>query len=644
MLEHFIKVCTITPKLAVSDCHYNTQQILSCIQEASDAHAAIAVFPELCITGYSCGDLFFQSNLIEQSEKSICFLLEHTSNLEMLIIVGVPISHEGHLFNTACVLFKGQLLGIVPKSYLSNHGKGTERRWFSPVHEILNPYMIYAGQNVVISSRLLFKAKHIPYLCVGIDIGEDLYSPIPPSTYHTLHGATIIVNLAASHETIGKKNALRSCIAQHAAKTMCGYLYTSSGIYESTSEFVFSGHQFIYEGNHLLAESKPFPKDNLITYSSLDLEYLYKQRMHQNYTTALLPFKDIPYTIIPFDLTIKEHVLQRSIRPHPFIPEDEQVKKERCKSIFDIQAVGLARRMQHTQSSSLILGVSGGLDSTLALLVCLKAVQFLGQSPQTIIGVTMPGFGTSGKTYENAINLLHLLGVTAKEISIVPATLQHLKDIGHDTHLQDTTYENAQSRERTQILMDLANQYNGLVVGTGDLSELALGWATYNGDHMSMYGVNASIPKTLIPSLLEYVAYYESEPLVQEVLFSILDTPISPELIPSNDEGDIAQKTEDLIGPYELHDFFIYYMVGLGYAPTKIYHLAEFAFKEKYTSETLLKWLKIFYKRFFTTQFKRSCLPDGPQIGSISLSPHGDWLMPSDVTSTLWLAEVEALE
>lgn len=644
MLEHFIKVCTITPKLAVSDCHYNTQQILNCIQEASDAHAAIAVFPELCITGYSCGDLFFQSNLIEQSEKSICSLLEHTSNLEMLIIVGVPISHEGHLFNTACVLFKGQLLGIVPKSYLTNHGRGTERRWFSPAHEILTPYMIYAGQNVCISSHLLFKANHIPYLCVGIEIGEDLYSPIPPSTYHTLYGATIIVNLAASHETIGKKDSLRSCIAQHAVKTMCGYLYTSSGIYESTSEFVFSGRQFIYEGNHLLAESEPFPKDNLITYSSLDLEYLYKQRMHQDYATALLSFKDIPYTIVPFDITLKEHVLQRSIRPHPFIPEDEQVKKERCKSIFDIQAVGLARRMQHTQSNSLILGVSGGLDSTLALLVCLKAVQFLGKSPQTIIGVTMPGFGTSGKTYENASNLLRLLGVTAREISIVPATLQHLKDIGHDTDLQDTTYENAQSRERTQILMDLANQSNGLVVGTGDLSELALGWATYNGDHMSMYGVNASIPKTLIPSLLEYVAYYESEPLVQEVLFSILDTPISPELIPANDEGDIAQKTEDLIGPYELHDFFIYYMIGLGYAPTKIYHLAEIAFKEKYTSKTLLKWLKVFYKRFFTTQFKRSCLPDGPQIGSISLSPHGDWLMPSDVTSTLWLAEVEALE
>ena len=644
MLEHFIKVCTITPKLAVSDCHYNTQQILNCIQEASDAHAAIAVFSELCITGYSCGDLFSQSNLIEQSEKSICSLLEHTSNLEMLIIVGVPISHEGHLFNTACVLFKGQLLGIVPKSYLTNHGRGTERRWFSPAHEILTPYMIYAGQNVCISSHLLFKANHIPYLCVGIEIGEDLYSPIPPSTYHTLYGATIIVNLAASHETIGKKNALKSCIAQHAAKTRCGYLYTSSGIYESTSEFVFSGHQFIYEGNHLLAESEPFPKDNLITYSSLDLEYLYKQRMHQDYATSLLSFKDIPYTTIPFDLTLKEHVIQRSIRPHPFIPEDEQLKKERYKNIFDIQAIGLARRMQHTQSKSLILGVSGGLDSTLALLVCLKAVQFLGKSPQTIIGVTMPGFGTSGKTYENASNLLRLLGVTSKEISIVPATLQHLKDIGHDTHMQDTTYENAQSRERTQILMDLANQYNGLVVGTGDLSELALGWATYNGDHMSMYGVNASIPKTLIPSLLEYVAYYESEPLVQEVLFSILDTPISPELIPANDEGDIAQKTEDLIGPYELHDFFIYYMVGLGYAPTKIYHLAEIAFKEKYTSETLLKWLKIFYKRFFTTQFKRSCLPDGPQIGSISLSPHGDWLMPSDVTSTLWLAEIEALE
>ncbi len=439
-------------------------------------------------------------------------------------------------------------------------------------------------------------------------------------------------------------NQRKALVAQHSSKTMCGYLYTSSGIYESTSDLVFSGHQLIYEGGSLLAESELFSRENLITYATLDLEHLYNQRLRFNYATSPLPFKEINYQMIEFDLALKVKEPDKNINPHPFIPKEEKTRTQRCKSIFAIQAHGLARRMEHTHAEHLVIGVSGGLDSTLALLVCVRAIKLLNMPSCSIIGVTMPGFGTSDRTYQNAINLMKLLGITQKEISIVPSTLQHLKDIEHDASIHDTTYENAQARERTQILMDLANQYNGLVVGTGDLSELALGWATYNGDHMSMYGVNASVPKTLMRYLIEYVAYYESEPLVQEILFDVLATPVSPELLPTSDRGDITQKTEDLVGPYELHDFFIYYMLRFGYAPSKIYHLAQMAFNNQYSNETLLKWLKVFYKRFFAQQFKRSCLPDGPKVGSIGLSPRGDWRMPSDASSALWLAEIESLK
>ncbi len=643
MTDHFIKVCTITPKLAIGDCHYNMKQIHDCITKAEDAGSAIAVFPELSLTGYTCGDLFFQSHLLFETEKNIRLLLEATTTSELLILVGAPIAHEGHLYNTACVLFKGKLLGIVPKSFLPNYNEFNEKRWFSAAYEILNPQIIYAGQVVPISSYLLFKAKSIPYFCLGIDICEDLWSPLSPSTLHTLYGATIIANLSASNETVGKMVQRKALVAQHSSKTMCGYLYTSSGIYESTSDLVFSGHQLIYEGGSLLAESELFSKDNLLTYATLDLEHLNNQRLRFNYATSPLPFKELNYQIIEFDLTLKNQEPQRTIYPHPFIPREEKTRTQRCKSIFAIQAHGLARRMEHTHADHLVIGVSGGLDSTLALLVCIRAVNLLNKSPRSIIGVTMPGFGTSDRTYQNAITLMKLLGITQKEISIVPSTLQHLQDIEHDPNNHDTTYENAQARERTQILMDLANQSNGLVVGTGDLSELALGWATYNGDHMSMYGVNASVPKTLMRYLIEYVAYYESEPLVQEVLFDVLGTPVSPELLPTSNKGDITQKTEDLVGPYELHDFFIYYMLRFGYTPSKIYHLAQIAFKNQYNNETLLKWLKVFYKRFFAQQFKRSCLPEGPKVGSIGLSPRGDWRMPSDASSALWLAEIESL-
>lgn len=644
MIDYFVKVCTITPKLAIGDCHYNMKQIHDCVMKAEDAGAAIAVFPELSLTGYTCGDLFFQNHLLLETEKNIRLLLEATTTSELLIIVGAPIAHEGHLYNTACVLFKGKLLGIVPKTFLPNYSEFNEKRWFSSASELLNNQMTYAGQITPISPYLLFKAQSIPYFCLGIDICEDLWSPLSPSTLHTLYGATIIANLSASNETIGKMHQRKTLVAQHSTKTMCAYLYTSSGIYESTSDLVFSGHQLIYEGGILLAESELFSKENLLTYATLDLEHLNNQRLRFNHAVAPFPFKELHYQIIEFDLTLKEASIQRTISPHPFIPKEEKTRTERCKSIFAIQAHGLARRMEHTHADHLVIGVSGGLDSTLALLVCTKAVSLLNKSANSIIGVTMPGFGTSDRTYQNAVNLMRLLGVTQREISIVPSTLQHLKDIGHDPNNHDTTYENAQARERTQILMDIANQSNGLVVGTGDLSELALGWATYNGDHMSMYGVNASVPKTLMRYLIEYIAYYESEPLVQEILFDVLETPVSPELLPTNHIGDIAQKTEDLVGPYELHDFFIYYMLRFGYTPSKIYHLAQIAFENQYDNETLLKWLKVFYKRFFAQQFKRSCLPEGPKVGSVGLSPRGDWRMPSDASSSLWLAELASLK
>ena len=642
---HFLKVCAATPSLQVADCHYNVEQILNCIQQSTTEGASVVLFPELCMTGYTCADLFLQTTLLEECENAVARLLEATKTNEQLIIIGAPITHYNHLYNVAMVLHKGKILGMVPKSYLPNYSEFYEKRWFNSGLDMQLQYTNYAGQKQVpISSQLLFKATNIPYFKLGIEICEDLWTMLPPSTLHALNGATLIVNPSASNEIVGKEQYRRELLAQQSAKTMSAYIYTSSSVDESTTDVVFSGHKLIYENGYCISESGLFPKSNDLLYGILDLERLQKERLKQNHSHSDAILNALNYETVEFELTVPEFEFNRFVDSKPFVPNDEKMRKERCKHIFDIQAHGLARRMAHTKAQTFVLGISGGLDSTLALLVCVKAAKLLNKPLTSIVGVTMPGFGTTDRTYNNAINLMKLLGVTTREISIVASATQHLKDIGHDLTTHDVTYENAQARERTQILMDISNQTNGLVIGTGDLSELALGWATYNGDHMSMYAVNASIPKTLVRYLIDYVAHFESEPLVQEILIDVLETPVSPELLPPDKEGKIAQKTEDLVGPYELHDFYLYNMIRFGYRPTKIYFLAQVAFKGVYDNATILKWLKTFYRRFFNQQFKRSCLPDGPKVGSICVSPRGDWRMPSDACSRLWLDEIEKLE
>ena len=645
MDHHFLKVCAATPLLQVADCHYNFEQIITCIEQATSEGASIILFPELCITGYTCADLFFQTTLLDEAEITIAKLLDTTKNNEQLIIVGAPVVHENHLYNVAFVLHKGQILGMVPKSYLPNYSEFYEKRWFDSGLNIDKTYINYAGQtNILFSPHTLFNATNIPYFKLGIEICEDLWAMLPPSTLHALKGATLIVNPSASNEIVGKNQYRRELLAQQSAKTMCAYMYTSSGTHESTTDVVFSGHKLIYENGYCIAESELFPQKNDLLYGIIDLERLHKERIKQNHSQPSMMLNNLNYETISFELKVPVFEFDRYVDNKPFVPDNENMRKERCKHIFDIQSHGLARRMAHTKAETFVVGISGGLDSTLALLVCVKAAKILGKPPTSIVGVTMPGFGTTDRTYNNAVNLMKLLGITVREISIVESAKQHLKDIGHDFTTHDVTYENAQARERTQILMDLSNQTNGLVIGTGDLSELALGWATYNGDHMSMYAVNASIPKTLVRYLIDYVAHFESEPLVQEILFDVLETPVSPELLPPDNEGKITQKTEDLVGPYELHDFYLYNMLRFGYKPTKIFFLAKVAFNDIYDNETILKWLKVFYRRFFNQQFKRSCLPDGPKVGSICVSPRGDLRMPSDASSRMWLEEIEHLE
>lgn len=643
MKYHFLKVCTVSPSLHLGDCTYNVEKIIDSLNQVAHKGVSLAVYPELCITGYSCGDLFFQSTLLEEVEKGIQKILEASENLELVAVLGIPLLHSDNLYNTAVVICKGKILGIIPKTNLPNYGEFYEKRWFASAHSITNDNVYYAGQSCILSSHITFKCDSIPYFQLGVDICEDLWSTIPPSLFHSLAGATVIANISASNETIGKAQYRREMIAQHSAKTISAYLYTSSNLGESTTDLVYSGHQLIYENGYSLAESDLFNEETTITYALIDLERLIKDRIHVNLSTQSTLLKSLNYQCVHFNLKETECCFNRYIDPYPFVPQEESKRKDRCKIIIDIQAHGLARRMKHAKVDYLIMGMSGGLDSTLALLVCVKAAHYCNLSPSAVMGVTMPGFGTTDRTYQNAVNLMKLLGVTLKEISIVDATTHHLSTIDHPLEVHDTTYENAQARERTQILMDLANQHNGIVVGTGDLSELTLGWATFNGDHMSMYGINSSVPKTLVRYLIDYIAHYESEPMVQEILFDVLDTPVSPELLPPDNNGDIAQKTEDLVGPYELHDFFIYYVLRLGYTPSKIYFLAQQAFKDSYSSATILKWLRIFYKRFFMHQFKRSSMPDGPKVGSVCLSPRGDLRMPSDAYCEMWLKDLDKL-
>ena len=643
----YVKVGAAVPRLRLADCTYNKEQIVAMTKDAAAKGVRVLTFPELCITGYTCADLFMQRTLLRAAEKAVSAILEETKDLDLFFVIGVPVALDSQAFNCAVAIYKGEILGLVPKTHLPNYSEFAEERWFSSADDILVDSMRYAGQEVPIGSDLLFAAAGIPDLKIGIEICEDLWVPIPPSSYQSLYGATLLLNLSASNELSGKPAYRRRMVAQHSSSCMASYVYVSSGIGESTQDAVFSGHSLICENGEIFAESERFAQDNQLIYADIDLDILTNER--RKHTTFLSHLQKAEmhriYRLVTFDMDEAETMenWNRPLTSAPFHPGADEVDSQ-CKDIFSIQTAGLARRMELTHSDSLVIGISGGLDSTLALLVCVKACDFLGIDRSHVLGVTMPGFGTTDRTYQNALTLMRSLGITMKEIPIRDAVIQHFKDIEHDMNLHNVTYENSQARERTQILMDLANKYNGLVVGTGDLSELALGWATYNGDHMSMYSVNGGIPKTQVRTLVNWVANNgEVDAEASAALLDVLDTPVSPELLPPDQEGKIKQKTEDLVGPYELHDFFLYHILHNAYRPAKVLWLAEKAFDGEYDRETLLKWLKNFYRRFFIQQFKRSCLPDGPKVGPISLSPRGDWRMPTDAVSRIWMDEVERL-
>lgn len=638
----FVKVAAAVPHVQVADCFYNIEEIEKLMRQASEEGVQMITFPELSITAYTCLDLFTQQTLLNNAEKALLKLVSNTADLAIFTIVGIPLRTENRLINAAVVFQKGEILGVVPKTYLPNYKEFQEQRWFTSSTELQKSRISIAGKEYPLGSYLLFKSEQI---VAGIEICEDLWVPVPSSSLLAMQGANIIFNLSASNELIGKHNYLRSLICQQSARCMAGYVYASSGFGESSTDLVFAGNGIIAENGNLLAESARFTmKEQLVT-SEIDIESLQNDRQVNTSFMygAYELLKDKASETIHFQLeTSKEFTFTRSIDPHPFTPSGEALA-ERCEEIFQIQIAGLAKRIAHTHAQTAVVGISGGLDSTLALLVTVMTFDVLKIPREQIIGITMPGFGTTGRTYNNAVNLIHSLGVSLKEISIKEACLQHFKDINHDPTIHDVTYENSQARERTQLLMDVANKLNGLVIGTGDLSELALGWATYNGDHMSMYGVNGSIPKTLVKYLVEWIAQNKVDKASQATLLDIVDTPISPELIPADENGNIKQKTEDLVGPYELHDFYLYHFIRFGSSPAKIYFLAQKAFHGIYDNTTIKKWLHTFFRRFFQQQFKRSCLPDGPKVGSISLSPRGDWRMPSDAISKLWLSEIEQL-
>ncbi|MGE4283080.1 MAG: NAD(+) synthase [Clostridia bacterium] len=640
----YIRVAAAIPDVKVADCPYNTKRILYLINEAIRNNVQIVAFPELSITAYTCGDLFHQQLLIKSAEDQLNELLEITHNTQIVIIVGMPVKSDNQLFNCAVVLQSGKILSVIPKTFIPNYSEFYEKRWFASSVNAISHSISLCNQTIPFGTNLLFKDED---LCFGIEICEDLWGPIPPSSLHCLHGANIIINISASNEVIGKNNYREELVRQQSARCMTGYLYVSAGGGESTTDVVFAGHAMIAENGSLLTESKRFSSQEQLLVTEIDITRLNTDRQK---STSFMTVIDNPiglnkqYQFIHCKL--KETSLEqihRTIDPYPFVPQGELERNQRCEEIFSIQVGGLSKRIRHTNSKSAVIGISGGLDSTLALLVAARTFDALNMPRKNILGITMPGFGTTGRTYKNAIDLMNSLGITVLEISIKDACMQHFKDIGHNPEVHDVTYENTQARERTQILMDIANKENGFVIGTGDLSELALGWATYNGDHMSMYGVNSGVPKTLVRFLVKWVAENLVDESSRSTLLDVLDTPVSPELLPANASGEIEQKTEDIVGPYELHDFFLYNMVRFGFPPAKIYFLAKTAFKNKYSGEIIKKWLQVFYKRFFTQQFKRSCLPDGPKVGSINLSPRGDWRMPSDASYKLWMQETENL-
>ena len=637
----FITVAAAVPSVKVADTEYNVKQIEDFVAQAEGKGVEIIVFPELSITGYSCQDLFLQQLLIEQSEVAVMQLLDFTRKLDIICIVGAPVNISGSLYNCAIVIQHGVIVGMVPKTYLPNYGEFYEKRWFSSSKNLRPTDIRYAGNTVsVVPDPILFKTSD--NILFGIEICEDVWAAEPCSNKLTLLGADIIFNLSASDELIGKHDYLMSLLSQQSARTISGYVYSGCGFGESTQDVVYGGNALIFENGTLLAESERFSFKPQLVINQIDVE---KLRVERQKNTTFVNCRDNSDVVIKSTgvVQMKDFSLMRDINALPFIPSEKDMQHS-CNEIFSIQVAGLAKRITHTGCKHLIVGISGGLDSTLALLVCVKTFDKLGMSRKGIVGVTMPGFGTTDRTYNNALSLMESLGVTIREINIAESVKMHFNDIGHDISVHDVTYENGQARERTQILMDLSNQLNGMVIGTGDLSELALGWATYNGDHMSMYGINAGIPKTLIKYLVRSVADSAVDEKSRDTLLDIIDTPISPELIPAEEDGTIKQKTEDLVGPYELHDFFLYYFLRFGFRPSKIYLLARKAFDvADYKDETIKHWLKTFFRRFFSQQFKRSCLPDGPKVGSVSLSPRGDWRMPSDASSALWLKECDAL-
>lgn len=645
MKHGFIKVAAITPDILVGDVEHNTQQVIEGIQSAQQKGAKLAVFPELCLTGYTCNDLFLQDILLSNVLAGLKKIVSVSSDTDMIIVVGFPFFLRNSLYNVAAVIHEGSILGIVPKQHIPNYSEFYEARHFSkpPVGfeiiqiEALGDY----GTDIYFGTNLLFQAKNLPEFVLGIDVCEDLWMPIPPSCNHALAGATVIANLSASDETTGKDIYRRELVRNQSARLISGYIYADAGEGESSTDLVFAGHNLIAENGSLIAESVRF-QNNMIC-SEIDLGRLISERRRMGTFESISP-ADANYHIATFAFQkINDTLLTRTYPQTPFVPQDKSDRDRRCDEILNIQAMGLKKRLAHTHCTSAVIGISGGLDSTLALLVTAKAFDMLGIDRSGILAVTMPCFGTTDRTYQNACELTKILGATLKEVPIHDAVNLHFRNIGHDSNNHDITYENAQARQRTLILMNLANQSNGMVIGTGDMSELALGWATYNGDHMSMYGVNCSVPKTLVRYLVLYYAETTTEQKLHDILMDVLDTPVSPELLPPKD-GKISQKTEDIVGPYELHDFYLYYLMRFGYTPSKIYRMAVHTFAGTYDKKTIYKWLRTFYWRFFSQQFKRSCLPDGPKVGSVALSPRGDWRMPSDASVNLWMKELDSLK
>lgn len=637
MRDGFIMVATATPTVTVADCEANAKAIIDCIQDMDAVGAKLMVLPELCITGYTCSDLFWQSRLLDEAEAALATIASACANVDALVFVGLPLRARGKLLNVAAVISRGEVLGFVPKVNLPAYHEFYETRHFTAGESNMGT-VLFDGQEVPVGTDLLFACAQMPDFVVAAELCEDLWVPNPPSVRHALAGATVLCNLSASDEMVGKNTYRRSLVSSQSARLVSAYLYATAGEGESTTDLVFGGQNLIAENGVVLSESTTFA--NTINVAVIDVARLASERRRMSTYPAACPEG---YRTVSFSLEICETpIALRRIDADPFVPADPTQLAHRCDEILSIQALGLKKRIAHTHAQSCVVGISGGLDSTLALLVTARAFDALGLDRAGIIAVTMPGFGTTDRTYNNAVSMVKSLGATLKEIPIAAAVTQHFADIGHDANVHDVTYENAQARERTQILMDTANQENGLVVGTGDLSELALGWATYNGDHMSMYAVNASVPKTLVRHLVRYHADTCNDEALAAVLYDVLDTPVSPELLPPED-GQISQKTEDLVGPYELHDFFLYQMLRLGFAPAKIYRMAQQAFEGRYDAQTIRTWLRTFYRRFFSQQFKRSCLPDGPKVGSVAVSPRGDLRMPSDASAQAWIKEVDAL-